>query len=106
MKTIIRGKRYDTEAKGTTLVAEDSSVEGPGDFRYWHEGLYRTLHGRWFLAGKGGPMTRWARSAGQNASTSGSGIRPMADDEARQWLEQAQANDALEQYFGDEIEDA
>lgn len=107
MRRIINGKRYDTEAPGSTFIAEDWSAGlGKGDFRHYHERLYRTSHGNWFLHGEGGAMTRWAQSAGQNAWTSGAGIRPMTPAEALQWLEHAGETSAIERYFSDSVEDA
>jgi hypothetical protein len=108
MKAIIRGRRYNTEAKGTRLIAE-AQADGPTmtctDFRWWSESLYRTLHGRWFLHGQGGPMSRWA-SRHDGGSGWGETIRPLEPDQARDWLEQESKTEALEQYFNDQIEDA
>ena len=103
MKTIIRGLRYNTEAPQTVLIGEQDSI-GPGgassvsDFSYWKAGLYRTGGGRYFLAGRGGPMTRFATRSG-NALTGGSKIIPLTEDEARQWAEQFLDAETVEQYF-------
>lgn len=106
MKVIIEGRRYDTEAPKTKLIAKDSSIEGPSDFRYWEEALYRTGNGNWFLAGEGGAMTHWSQSAGGSSRCGGSGIRPLSSEQAREWLERAEKTAELEEHFGDEIEDA
>jgi hypothetical protein len=106
MKAIINGKRYDTSK--ATLIGETSS---PGyvsvnDFSYWEAGLYKTPRsGTYFLAGQGGPMTRWSRSAG-NMQTGGSGIIPLDADEALEWAERYLATSEVEAGFGAVVEDA
>jgi hypothetical protein len=59
-----------------------------------------------FLAGEGGPLSRWAEPVGLNGSTGGSGIRPLDADEARSFLERFGSAEDVEQYFATEIEDA
>ena len=90
---IINGKRYDTEI--STRIADCGASCARTDFHWWKETLYRTPQGRFFLEGTGGPMTRWARTVGQNSPDVG-GIRALTDDEARAWVEKY-AND---QYAG------
>jgi hypothetical protein len=105
MKAIINGKRYDTET--ATCVAGDSGGQGKRDFRWYDEDLYLTKKGNWFLAGEGGPMSRWAEpGAGQNEVTSGEGIVPLTKQEAREWLERAEKWDCIEKYFGNAVQDA
>ena len=104
MKKIIDGKRYDT---ATALeVASASSSCGRGDFRSWEETLYRTPNGNWFVAGEGGPMTKYGRPDGGGMTTGGKGLFPLYPDEAREWLEEEGETKALETYFADGIEDA
>jgi hypothetical protein len=78
------------------------------DFQWWEAGLYKTPRsGPYFLAGSGGPMTRWARSIGQNGRTGGSAmIFPMSADEAREWAERYLTVEEVEKGFADAIEDA
>lgn len=104
MRTVIKGKRYDT-AKAH-MVASDESRSPVSDFRWWYEELYVTPRGRWFVAGKGHAMSRWAESDGVNGYGPGSGIRPMTPDEAMEWLEQAEEHAAIEHYFPEQLEDA
>lgn len=104
MKAIMNGKRYDTTA--ATLVAED---HGGGynfrDFHYWEEQLFRTERGTWFLFGRGGGLSHYAVSVA-GGSGYGERIIPLTAEEARNWLEAHHAIAALEQLFGEEIEDA
>lgn len=107
MKAIIHGIRYDTEK--ATLIGESGSDGNTsrGDFRWWEAGLYVTPRSRrYFLAGKGGAMTRFSRSAGLNAWTGGEGIHPMSREEALEWAEQELSAEIIEQHFADMIEDA
>jgi hypothetical protein len=105
MKRIIDGKRYDT---ATATYICDCSPRGfyGGDFRYEDTGLYRTPRGNWFLSGRGGPMSRWARSSGLNGRTDGSGVAPLDLDEARSFLERHGDPDDVEKFFGAELVDA
>jgi len=101
MKRIIYGKRYDTET--AERIAHDSE-SNPSDFRYYNESLYRTKRGAWFVAGEGGALSSWAQPAEGGGSCYGEGIRPLSEDEARDWLEHAEETEALEKFFS--IEDA
>lgn len=102
MQRIINGKRYNTE------TAEEIAHDwwgGGNDFRHYDETLYRTPRGNFFLAGSGGPLSRWARSTGQNSWSGGSGIEPMTEEEARTWCEEHNFKASLiAQYFT--VEDA
>ena len=87
MKSIIDGFRYDTEK--AEKVAE-YSYGNSGDFSHQEFGIYRTPRGHWFLAGSGGPLTRFARSAGQNQMTGGSRIIRLNVDQLLDLIEQIQ----------------
>jgi hypothetical protein len=105
MIRIIDGRRYDTDK--AQAVADYIASHARGDFRWMREVLYRTPAGRWFLCGTGGPMTPYAQPAFGGGWTGGEDIiRPMAAEEARAWLETRGELAALEQHFGNEIEDA
>lgn len=103
MKTIVDGKRYDTAA--AELIAENGYSHG-GDFHAYHEGLYLTPKGSWFLAGSGGPMSKYSVATGQNEWSGGAKIIPLSKGEAREWLERTGEADALEAHFSSELEDA
>ena len=85
MKAIINGLRYDTDK--AILIGEGGHGESRSDFNYWEAGLYKTPRsGRWFLAGEGHGMTRFASNVG-NMRGWGSRIFPMDEEEAREWAE-------------------
>ena len=106
MKAIINGKRFNTEK--ATLIGETSnnSTTSRTDFSYWEAGLYVTPRsGAYFLAGMGGPMTRWAKrfSDGWGA---GEGIFPLTAAEALAWAESELSFDVVEAKFSHMIEEA
>ncbi len=105
MKSIINGLRYDTSK--AVLIGEASYDGSRSDFQWWEAGLYRTPRsGRYFLAGRGGPMTMWSHSTGQNSWTGGSGIKPLDDADAVEWAEQHLTTAEVEAGFVELVEDA
>lgn len=103
MKKVIGGKIYNTAT--ATEVASYSNGFGCRDFRSMDETLYKTKKGSWFLAGEGGPMTKYARPCG-NMTSGGEDIIALTKDEALEWLEDHDETDAIEEYFASEIEEA
>lgn len=105
MKSIINGKRYDTEK--SILVGEGGSRGlSITDFGYWEAGLYVTPRsGAYFLAGSGGPMTMWAKPCG-SGRTGGEGIIPLSGDGALEWAERYLTTEQVEAHFGAVVEDA
>ena len=97
MKKIINGKRYDTET--ARKVASCGHGDGPRDFRYYCETLYCKRSGEYFLAGEGGPMTKYARPVG-NSRTGGENVFPLTYEQARDWAEREMDADAYEAEFG------
>lgn len=99
MKKIINGLRYDTD---TAILIGEASSKGVSrsDFKFWEAGLYVTKRSRrFFLAGEGGPMTRFAQSTGQNSWTGGSDLIPMSEKEAQAWAEQNLEDGDIAHYF-------
>jgi len=95
MKKIVDGKIYDTAT--AERIAERKSGYGRGDFNWCEETLYRTKKGRWFLAGQGGVMSRYAQSSGDYKTIS-LDIIPLTQEEAVAWL-QEHVPDKLAKYF-------
>jgi len=109
MKKIINGTRYDTEKAVLVGYADNCSrgVDSITDFGYWEAGLYKTPRSnRFFLAGHGGPASRFAQSAGQNSWQGGEDIMPMNREDALTWAERWLSTPETEKHFGDLIEDA
>jgi hypothetical protein len=106
MKAIINGLRYDTET-ATHIGGASGGGYNMRDFHYWEEDLYKTPRaGRYFLAGKGGPLTRYAVAVGNNGHTGGERIIPLDADEAMRWAEEHLDADTIAEHFGDAVQDA
>ena len=103
MRKVIDWKMYDTET--ATLLGEYAYGYG-GDFDRIEEGLYRTKSGRYFIAGNGGPRTKYAVAISQNCWSGGSDIFSLTKEEALVWAEVHLDADEIEKAFGAEIEDA
>lgn len=84
MKRIINKKLYDTET-ARNIGAWDNGIYG--SFESVSETLYRKKTGEFFLYGEGGPMTKYARSAGNNSWSGGEEIIPLTVEAAREWAE-------------------
>ena len=108
MKRIIDGFRYDTSKAVPvgTFNNQGIGATSRSDFKWFEATLYRTPRAhRYFLAGQGGPMTRFAQPTGDGA-TYGERIIPLSTEEAREWAEQHLSPETVEAEFGDYIEDA
>ena len=109
MKKIVNGLRYDSDKAieigfYSNIGREATSRE---DFTAFEATLYKTPRsGRYFLAGAGGPQTRFAQSAGQNSWTGGIDIIPLTRGDALAWAERYLGADVVETHFGDDLEDA
>jgi hypothetical protein len=105
MKKIIQGIRYDTEK--AQLIGSDEALVPPSDFHHWTEALYvAPRSGRYFLAGEGHALTKYGRRAPNGDLHAGEAIVPMTREEALTWAEQHLSAEAVEEHFGDMIEDA
>lgn len=102
MKQVIEGRAYDTE--NADEVCDLPSTQDRSDFACHSTKLYWTANKRFFLAGSGGPKSMWRESAGQNSWQSGSGIRVVSDQEARQYMEAANCSAELFLEFGLPVE--
>lgn len=105
MKSIINGKRYDSE---TAVLVGRGCYNGPRtDFQWWDAGLYKTPRaGRFFLAGEGGGLSVFKSHLDGGGFCEGSGIVPLTATDALTWAEQELDPEAIEEHFGDLIEDA
>lgn len=86
MRRWIKRKLYDT---GT--AQKMGSFEGgqKGSFKYYEETLYRKSSGEYFLYGKGGAMTRYAKADPYGEGfTGGEDITPLTVTTALDWVEE------------------
>lgn len=103
MKKIISNRLYDTDT--AREIASNSHGEGPRDFRYYSETLFRKKTGEYFLYGHGGPNSRYAESCGQNTWTGGEKIIPLSLESAHEWGEGNMDADDYQREFGPVSED-
>ena len=94
---------YDT--KKAELIYEYENDYEMSNFQWMVESLYRTKKGEWFLAGEGGPMTKY-RKISDDGDTYGEGLEPISADTALEWLKQFGDTKTIERYFADTIEEA
>lgn len=99
MKKIINGKKYDTST--AELIGSYSNDLSYSDFSYYCEELYKKRTGEFFLYGKGGAMTEYARSCGQNSWCGGEEIIPFSEKEAKRWAEEYLSYDCYVKAFGE-----
>lgn len=86
MKKVINGKIYDTD-KATKICALNQG-NGISDV-YWAEfELYQTLKSkRFFIAGKGGPLSLFGKPSRDGGWDSGEGIIPISEEKALELCE-------------------
>lgn len=104
MKAVIDGKRYNTET--ATEIGSGAGTAYPGDFHYISETLYITPRGNFFLAGEGGPLSRYGRPAYGGGTCGGEGIIPVSKEDALSWCEEHLEPEEYAEHFPDLIEDA
>lgn len=101
MQKVINGLLFDTgTAEQICDVTPKSASDFRNDFRYQNDKLYRTKNGRFFIAGEGGAMSRWATPAGDGSTTGGSGIILVDEDEAKRLVERFSHADEYARLFG------
>ena len=86
MRKVINGKTYRTHT-AQLIVTVPSHF--PKTSNKWHDTrLYRNQQGTYFLAGKGGTLSRWAKITPCGA-IAGEGIEPISKDEALAYAQYA-----------------
>lgn len=77
-------KRYDTAT--ARLIAHYESEFSLSDFRYFDESLYQQDDGSYFIAGEGGPMTRYGVGDADGSRYYGKGSYSVTAAEAQRWF--------------------
>ncbi len=93
---IIYGLRYNTAMAEKICTLESDA--GRGDFHHEVTSLYRTPRGRFFLAGHGGSMMRWAQPV-QGGRSGGKGLHPVGTAEARDFAERHADEGTIARFF-------
>ena len=102
MKKIIDGKIYNTET--AECLCDVGNNLGSSDFSHNRSELFVTKKGAFFVAGGGGPLSRWAVSVGNNSTGGSVGIYLVTRDEARAFLENDDAGEELFARLGFDVE--
>lgn len=103
MRRVVDGRMYDTEMAERVCGID---IGSRSDFRYEDTTLYRTKKGAFFLAGEGGPLSRWGRRV-DGGKAGGKGILPVDTAIALAFAEEAELDaDRFTEFFGDLIIDA
>jgi len=111
MKRTIDGKTYNT--KTAEILCDTGNDESLTDFRYERSDLFVTRRGRYFVAGRGGSLSRFAVPDG-NGRRGGAGIIPLTRDAAFAEIRFCAGNiggdpkvaDLITKYFGDLVVEA
>ena len=98
MKKVVNKTLCDTE---TAKFLGKTSYSNSRDFHHWSEELYITKSGKFFLYGEGGPMSRYAKTVGQNEWSGGEEIQLLDRDAAMEWAEEHLSGDEYLVIFGD-----
>jgi len=98
MKTIMNGKKYDTETATEIGSCDDYHFS---DFRHYEESLYQKKTGEFFLAGSGGPASKYREHCSDGSWCEGSGIIPLSLEEAQVWGENHLSVSHYEEVFGE-----
>ena len=100
MKKVVDGKRYDTESAEFI----ESYEYGCGTFQYESEALYRTPKGAWFVAGEGGPRSKYAVALSYSEWCGGKSITPLTETEAFAWCQKHAGVEVIDCYFAHLVE--
>lgn len=85
MKKVIDGKNFNTE---TALeICDGGHNECSTEFDRFSETLYKTKKGAYFVAGNGGPMSKYAEHSGANETTGGESMKLVTESEALKFCE-------------------
>ena len=98
MKKIINNRMYNTET--AECLADWDNNLSYRDFNNLDEHLYRKKTGEYFLYGQGGPNT-WCATPVGDMWGSGEKIKPLSEEEAREWAEYRLTSEEYIEIFGE-----
>ena len=99
MRKIVNKKMYNTNT--AVEIASCSNDASTSDFNYYEETLYKKKTGEFFLYGEGNAASKYSRSCGTNNWCGGWAIKPMTNEEAREWMEKYGDVDKYIEVFGE-----
>ena len=98
MKKVINGKLYNTDT--AMEMGEYWNGLAASVFEYTIEALYRKKNGEYFLYGRGGARSSYARRVGDMWGW-GEEIRPLTEGQAKEWAERNLTADEYIEIFGE-----
>ncbi len=99
MRRIINGKKYDTDT--ADFIDETGNNLPQSNFRWMEEELYKKKTGEFFLAGEGGPLSKYGIRCDNNTLSGSHKITPLTIDEAKEWVENNSYYDTYVELFGE-----
>jgi len=103
MKSTIDGKTYNTVT--ANFICDTSNKVRYQDFSHEQSALYVTKKGAYFLAGEGGPASRFAKIVG-NGRHEGRGIIPLSAADALSECKKHGSDEEIKHFFGDIVSNA
>lgn len=97
MEKMVHNRRYNTDTSDLLGSWTNNSQE---ESSYFVEELYQKRSGEYFLYGKGGSKSRFAKQVGSQW-LSGEKFIPLTWDEAKAWSEKHLSPEEYEMHFGD-----
>ena len=104
MRKVIQGLIYNTDTAAEVCRVPCSLART--DFGWHRTTLYRTPRGRFFVAGEGGPLSRWGEKVAGNNWVAGSGLQAIGQAEACELMEAAECDPEAFGAAGLEVSDA
>ena len=98
MRKVINRRLYDTDTAES--IGDWENCCDRGNFHYCSETLYRKRTGELFLHGEGHGLSPYGKTYGDGMRGWGEAIVPLAEDDARDWVEEHLDADAYESLFG------
>lgn len=100
IEVVIDGFKFSTET-AEQLIDVSSGSSNVRDATNEDTYLYRTKKGRFFIAGSGGPGSRWRKTIDVNSWSGGSGLQLVDDAEAKRLVERHGNADDYARIFGE-----
>jgi hypothetical protein len=98
LSKVIDGKKYSTKTADQICWIDDNGLS-KRDFGWHDTALFRTKKGNYFVAGEGGPRSRWAQHCG-NESMGGEGLYTVTEEKAREIAAKELNVEEFEKFFG------
>ena len=105
MIRLLDGKTYNTNT--ATLICDTGNDESVTDFAFERSDLYVSKKGAYFVAGQGGPFSRFAVPDG-NGQRGGASVIPLSREQAFEEVQSCVGYDPdlIRKYFSDMVTEA